>query len=176
MPLLCNSNFIAINMLGESNLTQDRCVADKSLYGFFFLKETEKTDGRCCKMMKSQKQAEQTVCFFSCFRQIGNLKKKKRTVLRNCPSTHAPFVCVPASLYVSVSVSVCLSQVTLNPPTSWTIKQRGVSLTHVLPTVAETQSEHKNHFTDCKGPPAHDHGTLQNHEQYTPLSWLLCPK
>lgn len=103
-------------------------------------------------------------------------KKKKRTVLRNCPSTHAPFVCVPASLYVSVSVSVCLSQVTLNPPTSWTIKQRGVSLTHVLPTVAETQSEHKNHFTDCKGPPAHDHGTLQNHEQYTPLSWLLCPK
>lgn len=65
-------------------------------------------------------------------------------VSNNGPCTHAPlFVCARASVYVSVSVSACSSQVTLNPLTPWTIKQRGVSLTHVLPTVAETQSEHK---------------------------------
>lgn len=69
----------------------------------------------------------------------------------NCLPARIP-LCVHMHVYVPVSVGgrvVGLPPLTLTPPTSRTIKEIAVSLTHVLPTVAQTQSEQKNHFTDC---------------------------
>ena len=125
---------------------------------------TDQVCCRCCKMMKSQKKQRKQYVFFPVFNRLC-------LVYFLTLYLHILYcLCACISLNFSISVSVCLSQVTLNSLTSWTIKQRGVSLTHVLPTVAETQSGHKNHFTGCEGPPPHDHGTLQNHEPHTPLA------
>lgn len=95
--------------------------------------------------------------------------------------TWLPYCPLFEHIDLCISVPLCLAQVTPNPLTSWTIKERGVSLTHVLPTVAETQSEHKNHFTDCEGPPSswpwHTPISWAPHTHtHSPLSWLLCPK